>query len=115
MDNGEQLGVDVPGEEDMRARLALAKRVVVKIGSSSLTGGPDFSINPRNIDRIVDAVHARIAHGSDVIIVSSGSIAAGLAPLGLSARPADLATKHAAASVGQVILDEEWCFFFSRY
>ena len=115
MDNGEQLGVDTPGEEDMRARLASAKRVVVKIGSSSLTGGPDFSINPRNIDRIVDAVHARIARGSDVIIVSSGSIAAGLAPLGLNARPADLATKQAAASVGQVHLAQEWGRSFARY
>lgn len=115
MDNGEQRGVDTPGEEDMRARLASAKRVVVKIGSSSLTGGPDFSINPRNIDRIVDAVHARIARGSDVIIVSSGSIAAGLAPLGLSARPADLATKQAAASVGQVHLAQEWGRSFARY
>lgn len=115
MDNGEQLGIDTPGEEDMRARLASAKRVVVKIGSSSLTGGPDFSINPRNIDRIVDAVHARIARGSDVIIVSSGSIAAGLAPLGLNARPADLATKQAAASVGQVHLAQEWGRSFARY
>jgi glutamate 5-kinase len=115
VDNGEQLGVDTPGEEDMRARLASAKRVVVKIGSSSLTGGPDFSINPRNIDRIVDAVHARIARGSDVIIVSSGSIAAGLAPLGLNARPADLATKQAAASVGQVHLAQEWGRSFARY
>ena len=42
--------------------------------------------------------------GSDVVVVSSGAIAAGLAPLGLPSAPADLATKQAAASVGQLAL-----------
>ena len=42
--------------------------------------------------------------GSDVVIVSSGAIAAGMEPLRLTKRPADLATKQAAASVGQVAL-----------
>ena len=50
---------------------------------------------------LVDAIEARMNAGSDVVIVSSGAIAAGIEPLGLSRRPTDLATKQAAASVGQ--------------
>ncbi len=53
--------------------------------------------------------------GSDVVIVSSGAIAAGIEPLGLSRRPTDLATKQAAASVGQVALVNSWSAAFARY
>src|SRR5688500_9632038 len=53
--------------------------------------------------------------GSDVVIVSSGSVAAGIEPLGLTKRPVDLATKQAAASVGQVALVNSWSTAFSRY
>ena len=53
--------------------------------------------------------------GSDVVIVSSGAIAAGIEPLGLSKRPTDLATKQAAASVGQVALVNCWSAAFGRY
>lgn len=83
-----------------RSSMPEAKRIVVKIGSSSLTladGGLDFV----RIRRIVDAVAVRVAKGHRLVIVSSGSIAAGIHPLGLAARPKDLATQQAAASVGQ--------------
>jgi glutamate 5-kinase len=53
--------------------------------------------------------------GSDVVIVSSGAIAAGIEPLGLSKRPTDLATKQAAASVGQVALVNAWSTAFARF
>ena len=53
--------------------------------------------------------------GSDVVIVSSGAIAAGIEPLGLTKRPGDLATKQAAASVGQVALINSWNTAFARY
>ena len=53
--------------------------------------------------------------GSDLVIVSSGAIAAGIEPLGLSKRPTDLATKQAAASVGQVALVNSWSAAFGRY
>ena len=102
----------VPGS--LRERICQAKRVVVKVGSSSLTGS-DFVVDPARIDALVDAVQARMSAGSDVVIVSSGSIAAGMAPLGLTQRPVDLATKQAAASVGQVHLAHEWGRSFGRY
>lgn len=100
-------------ESPLRQRIAHAKRVVIKIGSSSLTE-EDFLVSQERIDHIVDAVHARMGI-SDVILVSSGAVAAGMGPLGLNRRPTDLATKQAAASVGQVHLAYEWGRSFARY
>ncbi|MCZ4079034.1 glutamate 5-kinase [Rhodococcus sp. H36-A4] len=97
-----------------RTAVASAKRVVVKIGSSALTslvGGLDVD----RLDRLADAVEARMRAGSDVVVVSSGAIGAGLAPLGLTTRPRDLATKQAAASVGQLALAHAWGTSFARY
>ena len=100
-------------ESELRHEIAHAKRVVVKIGSSSLTD-ENFRVSQEKIDHIVDAVHARMGR-SDVIIVSSGAVAAGMGPLGLHQRPTDLATKQASASVGQVHLAYVWGQSFARY
>ncbi len=67
------------------------------------------------LQHLADAIEARMKAGSDVVIVSSGAIAAGIEPLGLSRRPTDLATKQAAASVGQVALVNSWSAAFGRY
>ncbi|RNE49788.1 glutamate 5-kinase [Corynebacterium alimapuense] len=97
----------------MRELISNAKRVVVKIGSSSLTN-EDFTVDPNKINHIVDALQARM-NISDLIVVSSGAVAAGMGPLGLSQRPTDLATKQAAAAVGQVHLAHQWARSFARY
>lgn len=89
--------------DGVRPDIAAAHRVVVKIGSSSLTttaGG----IDPARIEALVQALAAVRLAGREVVLVSSGAIAAGLAPLTLRARPRDLATQQAAASVGQGLL-----------
>ena len=57
---------------------------------------------------------ARRAAGTQVVLVSSGAIAAGLAPLTLPSRPRDLATQQAAASVGQMLLVERYAASFAR-
>ncbi len=101
-------------QEQLRRHFATARRVVVKVGTSSLVN-PDSSVSREKIDRIVDALEARMAAGSDVIVVSSGAIAAGMAPLGLKSRPRDLATSQAAAAVGQVHLAQTWGESFARY
>lgn len=101
-------------ESQLREQIARAKKIVVKIGSSSLTA-PDHTVDVAKIDRIVDALQARMSRNTDVIVVSSGAIAAGMAPLGLTHRPVDLATKQAAAAVGQVYLAHQWGMSFARY
>ncbi|GAA0908270.1 glutamate 5-kinase [Streptomyces thermoalcalitolerans] len=92
-----------------------ARRIVVKVGSSSLTtasGGLDAD----RVDALVDVLGA--AHGGgdkEIVLVSSGAIAAGLAPLGLRRRPRDLARQQAAASVGQGLLVARYTASFARY
>ncbi|MFC8180634.1 glutamate 5-kinase [Rhodococcus sp. 14-2470-1b] len=97
-----------------RGTIAGAKRIVVKIGSSALTslvGGLDVT----RLDALAEAVETRMRAGTDVIVVSSGAIGAGIAPLGLTKRPRDLATKQAAASVGQLALAHAWGTSFGRF
>jgi glutamate 5-kinase len=87
-----------------RSSVTSASRIVIKIGSSSLTGKAGSQLDPVAVGKIVDLVALLKSRGAEVILVSSGAIAAGLAPLGLAARPKDLATQQAAASVGQGLL-----------
>jgi len=87
-----------------RQSLASAKRIVIKIGSSSLTGSAGSELDPLAVQKIVDLAFTLKQRGAEVVLVSSGAIAAGLAPLGLKVRPKDLATQQAAASVGQGLL-----------
>jgi glutamate 5-kinase len=97
-----------------RDTVAGARRLVVKVGSSSLSsvsGGLDVG----RLDALVDAVAARVATGTQVVLVSSGAIAAGLAPLRLPRRPRDLATQQAAASVGQLHLTRAYADAFARH
>ena len=98
----------------LREEITNARRIVVKLGSSSVTR-PDTIVDGERIDLYVDALQARMQAGSDIIVVSSGSVAAGTAPLGLKSRPQDLATRQAAATVGQVHLAAEWSRSWGRY
>ena len=97
-----------------REVVANARRLVVKIGSSSLAS-PGGGIDAARIDALVDATAARVVNGGQVILVSSGAIAAGLKPLGLSTRPRDLATQQAAASVGQGMLVAHYSAAYARH
>ena len=85
------------------SRLAVtnAKRVVIKVGSSTLTGSAGHALDDSAVEALVKVISELRLHGAEVVLVSSGAIAAGLAPLGLTSRPKDLATQQAAASVGQ--------------
>ncbi len=97
-----------------RAAIGAARTVVVKVGSSSLTTAAG-GLDPARLDSLVDALAARAATGTSVVLVSSGAIAAGLAPLGLKRRPRDLATQQAAASVGQQLLAQRYAGSFARH
>lgn len=97
---------------DVRARIASARRLVIKVGSSSLTtreGGLDQD----RLSALAQAIVTKRQQGVQVVLVSSGAIASGLAPLGLQSRPRDLATAQAAASVGQGLLVAQWTAAFS--
>jgi len=82
-----------------RSDIPAARRLVVKVGSSSISG-----VNADQIAPLVDALATAHARGTEVILVSSGAIATGMPYLKLDARPTDLATQQAAAAVGQNVL-----------
>ncbi len=91
----------------VRQAVVSARRVVVKVGSSSLTTAAG-GLDPERLTALVDTLAALRARGAEVVLVSSGAIATGLSPLGLSRRPRDLATQQAAASVGQGLLVQRY-------
>jgi glutamate 5-kinase len=97
-----------------REAIRTARSLVVKVGTNALTTRKGM-FDAGRLAGLADAVEARMKAGTDVVIVSSGAIAAGIEPLGLSRRPKDLATKQAAASVGQVALVNSWSAAFARY
>ena len=92
-----------------------ARRIVIKVGSSTLTGKAGSALDSQAVHQLVDIVAKLRAEGREVAVVSSGAIAAGLAPLGLASRPKDLATQQAAASVGQGLLIAEYNQSFARH
>lgn len=99
--------------DSSRAAVSIARRIVVKVGSSSLTtasGGLDTT----RVGALVSALSSAITEGKEILLVSSGAIAAGLAPLGLTRRPRDLATQQAAASVGQGLLMRAYTTSFAQ-
>ncbi|GAA5029647.1 glutamate 5-kinase [Microbacterium fluvii] len=82
-----------------RTGIATARRVVVKVGSSSISGE-----NAHRIQPLVEALAAAHGRGVEIVLVSSGAIATGMPFLKLDERPNDLATQQAAAAVGQNVL-----------
>ena len=112
--DGSTSSADQPRPTSTRAAVAAARTIVVKVGSSSLTSAAG-GLDPARLDALVDALAARAGSGSSVVLVSSGAIAAGLAPLGLRRRPRDLATQQAAASVGQQLLAQRYAGSFARH
>ena len=96
-----------------RPDIASSARTVAKIGSSSLTR--NGAVDDTAIVALAAAIAARATAGHQVLLVSSGAIAAGLAPLGLRKRPRDLATQQAAASVGQGLLIARYSHAFAAH
>ena len=80
-----------------------SKRIVIKIGSSIITKNGD-GIDNVQLKSIVEQIAKLVAKKKEIVLVSSGAIAAGLKKLGYKDRPKELSVLRAAASVGQIIL-----------
>ncbi|GAA1543806.1 MULTISPECIES: glutamate 5-kinase [Brevibacterium] len=102
------------GSISVRTDIATARRIVIKVGSSSLTT-LDGGLDEAKLIALTDVIGAHRAAGHEVILVSSGAIAAGLEPMGLNKRPGDLATQQAAAGVGQGLLMAAYTRALGRY
>ena len=98
----------------MRPEVAGARRVVVKVGSSSLTDAQG-RLDLARVSTLADELSALHDRGVRVVLVTSGAIAAALAPLGLRRRPRDLETQQAAAAVGQGLLVRAYSDAFAEH
>ncbi|MFZ2411111.1 MAG: glutamate 5-kinase [Candidatus Methanoperedens sp.] len=90
------------------------KRIVLKIGTSSLTN-EDGSFNRRLTEDIASQVAKLRKQGKTVIIVSSGAIGIGVEELKMPSRPREIPLRQAAAAVGQNILMQEWMAAFNKH
>jgi glutamate 5-kinase len=90
--------------------LLSAKRIVVKIGSNSITGK-----NDQKLDLLVDALATVMERGTEVVLVSSGAIATGMPLFDFDSKPTDLDTFQALAAVGQFRLVSRYQKSLERY
>ena len=98
-----------------RERLKNKKRIVIKIGSSSLTHPETGRLNLRKLEVLARELCDLRNQGKDVVLVSSGAIATGVAALGLKEKPIELKRKQACAAVGQARLMMIYQKLFSEY
>lgn len=97
-----------------RARLREAKRIVVKVGTSTLTH-PSGGMNLHRMEHLVREVIDEANQGKDILLVSSGAIAAGMNTLGLKERPANIPARQALAAIGQGALLHIYEKLFHEY
>lgn len=102
-------------ETDARQKLKEKKRIVIKIGSSSLTHPETGELNLLKMEKLVRILCDLKGEGRDVILVSSGAIAAGRQALGGQKRPDTISEKQAYAAVGQARLMMVYQKLFSEY
>ena len=103
-----------PSQAEIRRRIAAARTIVVKVGSSSLTSSSGH-LDPARVTALVGALAAASSMDARIVLVSSGAIAAGFGPLGFDARPTDVASQQASAAVGQGLLMARYEREFSRF
>jgi glutamate 5-kinase len=99
---------------DYRETLKNKRRIVVKIGTSSLSY-PNGRMNFQSFEKLAYVLSAVRRQGMQVILVTSGAIGVGAGRLGLSRRPDELAKKQALAAVGQAELMKIYQRFFEDY
>jgi glutamate 5-kinase len=97
-----------------RERLSEHKRIVVKVGTTTLTY-PNGQLNFRRIEKICLVLSDLCNQGKEMILVTSGAIAVGADCLRLDKRPRDILGKQAASAVGQAMLMQIYQRFFSVY
>lgn len=100
---------------NIREALKDKKRIVVKVGSSSLTHQETGRLDLRKLDILIRELCDLHNQGKEVILVSSGAIAVGRVVAGLKEKPTDLAVKQACAAIGQCRLMMIYQKLFSEY
>ena len=97
-----------------RETLTTAKRIVVKVGTSTLTHATG-KLNLLRIEKLVRELSDLANQGKDIILVTSGAVGVGVDRLGLKERPKNIPEKQAAAAIGQGILMHTYEKIFGEY
>lgn len=98
----------------MRELLKDCKRVVVKVGTSTITY-PNGLLNLKRIEELAWVLTDLKNSGKDVVLVTSGAIGVGAVRMGMKERPTVIRQKQAAAAVGQAMIMQIYHNFFDRY
>lgn len=97
-----------------RQQLSQARRIVIKIGTQTISNADENGIDTGYIDQLSRQCEALHSRGRQILIVSSGAIGMGAHSLGLQQRSQDMAMKQACASIGQPLLMQTYREAFSR-
>lgn len=98
----------------VRSHISTAKRVVVKVGTSTLTH-PNGLLHLGRMEALVRQLYDMHAEGRELILVTSGAVGAGMGKLGMTERPMDTTGKQALAAVGQGVLMQRYEGLFGEY
>lgn len=98
----------------MRTDIVNANRIIIKIGTSSLTF-PSGKLNLQRIDKLSEVITNLSNSGKEIILVTSGAIGAGVGKLNLKAKPTSLEMKQATAAIGQTYLMQIYQNYFAKY
>ena len=102
------------GVNELRESIVHAKRIVIKIGTSSITY-KSGKINLKKMEELTRVISDLQNSGKEMVLVSSGAVGAGMGKIGISEKPRELPMKQAAAAVGQAVLMRLYEKFFSDY
>ncbi len=101
-------------DQDLNRTLADARRIVIKVGTSSLTYATG-KLNLARLEKLVREIADIRNQGREILLVTSGAVGAGMGRLGLSKRPRSIPEKQAVAAVGQGILMHMYEKLFAEY
>ena len=101
--------------ENYWERIKAKKRIVVKVGSSTLTHKDTGNLNYTQLEKLVRAISDLKSSGKEVILVSSGAVACGRETLKIGTRPKTMPEKQACAAVGQCKLMVNYHKLFAEY
>ena len=97
-----------------RARLKEKEKIVIKIGTSSLTHD-NGKINFKSFEKLANVISQMVDNGKKVLLVTSGAIAVGAGKIGLGQKPSKLSEKQALAAIGQAELIKIYEKYFADY
>ncbi len=98
-----------------RENLKYARRIVIKVGTSTLTHKNSWNLNLNRIEHLIREISDLHNAGKEIIFVTSGAIAAGIGKIGLKSKPETIPENQALAAIGQGVLMHIYEKFFAEY